>query len=48
MIALVTLRVLNGNGEQSEPSLNRSDGFPEKESVPFFCEVPHSARNDGV
>ena len=48
MITLVTPAALSGHGERSEPSLNRSHDFLEKESVPFFCEVPRSARDDGV
>jgi len=37
-----------GHGERSESSLNRNDNFLEKESVPFFCELPRYARDDTV
>src|SRR6266480_585804 len=36
----------NGHGEQSEPSLNRSEDFLEQGSAPFLCEVPRLARDD--
>src|SRR5437762_12632554 len=36
----------NDHGEQSEPSLNRSEDFLEQASAPFLCEVPRFARDD--